>query len=278
MYEEDQDQMLEDQVIDGQEVPEDETQPEQPEQAVEAEPHAPDEPAKAEESILNESTNDTELVKKLRKLVREKSQEAARLRRSIPQEQATEIQAPRKPKIDEFDFDTDKYEAAMDSYYTKKAEYDKRTAEANREAEERNNAWQQRVQTYTAERQKLNSPEMQESEAMVQEIFDVVQQTAILQGFDNAASLVLKIGRDFDEMERLAKIKDPIRFALAVQEYNLKTKGIQMSKKPPAPEKTVQSGASAGSDQSRKLEQLREQAQKTGDYTAYMQFKRTLKK
>lgn len=222
-----------------------------------------------EGSAADEKLKAPAWAKELRRRHDELTKQNRELQRELQKfTQPQELQAPQKPKLQQFDFDDEKYESAMDEYYAQKAKYDQQQAQRQQEQEQSQKAWQERVSAYANARQSLKAPDFEESESMVQGSFDVVQQTAILQGFDNSAELVYKIGKDMDALDRLSKIKDPIRFALAVQDFNLKTKGVQVTKKPPPPEKTVTTGQTAGSDQKRKLEQLRENAVKSGDFTA----------
>jgi len=109
----------------------------------------------------------------------------------------------------------------------------------------------------------------------VQEVLSVTQQGILLQGSDNSALLVYALGKNPKRAKELSEIKDPVKFAFAVSKLESQLKVTK--KTAPPPEKTPPSGgarSTGGSDEV--LENLRAKAERTGDYTQILAYKRQL--
>jgi len=100
------------------------------------------------------------------------------------------------------------------------------------------------------------------------------QQGMIIHGADDPARLLYALASHPAKARELAAITDPVKFAFAVAKLETKLKDSPR-KAPPPPERTVSGTArKPGTEQ---MDRLRAQAEKTGDYTAYMAAKRRLK-
>jgi inosine/xanthosine triphosphate pyrophosphatase family protein len=102
------------------------------------------------------------------------------------------------------------------------------------------------------------------------------QQGIIVQGADDPALLVYALGKNPKKLQELSSISDPVDFAfkLAKLEAQLKV----TNKKAPSPEtrvKGAKTGVSSGSSD-KVLERLRNEADKTGDYTKVLSYKKKL--
>jgi hypothetical protein len=109
----------------------------------------------------------------------------------------------------------------------------------------------------------------------VQEVLNTTQQGILLQGSDNSALLVYALGKNPKKAKELSEIKDPVRFAFAVAKLETQLKVTK--KTAPPPEKTPPSGgarSTGGSDEV--LDNLRAKAERTGDYTQVIAYKRQL--
>ena len=107
----------------------------------------------------------------------------------------------------------------------------------------------------------------------MQDQFNVTQQGIIVQGADNPALVVYALGKNPKKAKELASITDPVKFAIAVGKLETQLK-VTNRKAPPPPEKTLQgTGPKSGAVDST-LERLRADAEKTGDYTKVLQYKR----
>lgn len=186
------------------------------------------------------------------------------------------VQLGPKPKLEDFDYDTDKYDDAINSWYEDKRKADEAKAAADKENEAAEKAWQERLSLYGEKKSALKVKDFDDAESVVLEKFDQTQQGIIVQGADNSALVFYAIGKNPGKAAELASIKDPVKFAFAVAKLEKELK--VHNRKAPPPEKKVTSGtASKSGAVDSELERLREHARKTGDFTKVNQYKRKQK-
>ena len=224
----------------------------------------------------DEAERAPEWVRDLRKQHRE-------LQRKVREYEAREQAAPAgpkpvgpKPKLEDHDYDTDRYETALEAWYAQKAAADKAEREAQAQVEEAQKAWQAKLDGYGKAKADLKVRDYDEAEHTVMETLNVTQQGVVLQGAENPALVVYALGKNPKRAKELAAITDPVRFAFAVAKLEAQLK-ITPRTKPPAPERSLPAGTapvSGGSDTT--LERLREEAARTGDMTKVVAYKRQL--
>jgi len=191
---------------------------------------------------------------------------------------ATIAQAlPPKPKLEDHDYDTDKYEPALESWYRQRDQVEQKKREADRRAEEERTAWQGKLDAYGKAKSALKVRDYEEAEGAVMEALNQTQQAVVLQGSDNPALVVYALGKNPKRAKELAAVTDPVRFAFAVAKLEAQLK-VQPRAKPPAPERGVPAGtAPVGGSSNQTLERLRAEAERTGDYTKVVSFRSQLK-
>ena len=214
-------------------------------------------------------------VKELRKSQRELAKENQQLKKQLETKDITE-QKPselgKKPTLEDFDFDSDEYESALSEWYVKKNQVDaeKRKVAASQEAEQK--AWGEKLEAFEASKSDLPFDDYDEVESAVSEALTPEQQAIIIQGSDNAPLIVYAAGKDKSRLEKLANIKDPIKFAFELGKLESKT--TMSRKRPVAPERKIET---SGSSSDTTLDKLREEARKTGDHSKVAAYKRKLK-
>ncbi|CAJ7851309.1 Uncharacterised protein [Burkholderia pseudomallei] len=205
--------------------------------------------------------------------------EAKEATKQQPQQAQAPMLGP-KPKLEEFDYDEGKFDEALGKWYADKAKVDAADAEKRQADEARQRAIQDRHLGYAREAQELRVKDFPDAETEVVAALSVEQQGILLAGADKPALLVYALGRYPTKLQQLAQIKDPVRFAFAAAklEKELKVTSNRTATKP-APEGRVSSsaGAPAAGGGERKLEQLRAEAEKTGDYSKVVAYKQKLK-
>jgi hypothetical protein len=182
-----------------------------------------------------------------------------------------------KPKLEDHDYDTDRYETALESWYAQKAAADKAEREAQKQAEEAQKAWQAKLDGYGKAKADLKVRDYDEAEHTVMETLNVTQQGVVLQGAENPALVVYALGKNPKKAKELAALTDPVKFAFAVAKLEAQLK-VTPRTKAPAPERVLPAGTapvSGGSDST--LERLREEAARTGDLTKVHAYKQQLK-
>lgn len=199
------------------------------------------------------------------------------------QQQPQQTQVPTlgaKPKLEDFDYDEGKFDEALGQWYETKRQVDAAQAEKRQADEARQRAIQERQNGYAKEATELRVKDFPDAETEVVAALSVEQQGILLAGADKPALLVYALGRHPTKLQQLAQIKDPVRFAFAAAklEKELKVTSTRTATKP-APEGRVSSsaGAPATGGGEKKLEQLRADAEKTGDYSKVIAYKKQLK-
>lgn len=233
-------------------------------------------------SIGEDSSEDEEdkkapkWVKELRKSNRElkkRNKELENKLNSAPTNSTPKL--PQKPKFEDFDYDQDQYEAALESWFEKKKSFDKFKDEEELEKKRQDEEWQESVKSYNNSKSLLKVNDFEDAEEDVQAALSEMQQGLIVKGSDNPALVVYALGKNSSVLNKISSIKDPVKFAFAVSKLEAKMK-VNNMKKPPAPESVVKSTVSSNSVDST-LERLRAEAERTGDYTKVMAFKRKLR-
>jgi hypothetical protein len=182
-----------------------------------------------------------------------------------------------RPKLEQFDYDEGKFDAALEKWYEDKREFDAAAEETKRVAEKRQQSIAERQRAYTTEATSLKLNNFRELEDEVVGALSVEQQGILLAGADRPALLVAALGRFPNKLKHLADIKDPVRFAFAAGKLEKELKVTNRSAAKPAPETRVSSASGASGGSEKKLEQLRTEAEKTGDYSRVHAYKRQLK-
>ena len=260
----------------------DEELTEEPEAAPEAEAEAePDEVVVTigDETPAEEPERAPEWVRELRKSHRE-------LQRKVREyeEQSARVTAPAavptlgaKPKLEDHDYDTDKYETALEAWYRQKDTVEAARRQAEAQAEAQRKAWQDKLDGYAKAKADLRVKDYDDAEATVQESLNTVQQGVLLQGADNPALVVYALGKNPKKAKELAAITDPVKFAFAVAKMEAQLK-VNPAKRPPAPERAITgSSAPISGTVDSTLERLRAEAEKTGDMTKVIRYRNQLR-
>lgn len=236
-----------------------------------------DEPADEEDDASEEAPG---WVKKVRKVNRKLESEVKRLKREL-QERSTATTAPappvtvpEKPTLKQFNYDAAKFEVALTEYHEKKKEYEAQVAAQEKAQEELKQKWQQKHEVYATKKQEHKFRDFDDAEEVVSNSLSVTQQEIIVQGADDSALVVYALGKNPKKLEELGKITDPVEFAFKVAKLEAQLKVT--SRKPPAPERRVSTGNAGGlsGTADKTLERLRAEAEKTGDVTKVVAYKR----
>jgi hypothetical protein len=221
-----------------------------------------------------EHTPAPEWVRELRKTNRELQRQNRELQSKL-QVQPTEIKPVAigaKPKLEDHDYDADKYEEALTGWFERKRQADEVNAKQQAEVMNQQKAWQAKLDGYGKAKAELRVRDYEDAEAVAQEVFSITQQGVILQGAENPALVVYALGKNAKKAKELAEITDPVKFAFAVAKLEKELK-VTNRRAAPAPERIVSgTGRSSGAVDST-LERLREEAARTGNMTKVIQYK-----
>ena len=245
------------------------------------------EPEETEEVVVSigeeappqeEHTPAPEWVKELRKTNRELQRQNRELQSRL-QIQPTEtkpVVIGNKPKLEDHDYDADKYEEALTNWFERKRQAEEVNAKQEAEVMNQQKAWQAKLDGYGKAKAELRVKDYEEAEAVAQEVFSITQQGVLLQGADNPALVVYALGKNPAKAKELASITDPVKFAFAVAKLEKDLK-VTNRKAAPPPERVVTgTGRSSGAVDST-LERLREEAARTGNMSKVVAYKRQKK-
>lgn len=233
-----------------------------------------------EESPPQEKEDAPQWVKDLRKSHRELQRENRELKaKSATPAKEEPDKLPARPVLADFEFDEDKYQAAYDAWHSKKSEMDTKEARKRQAAEDA----QKQVETVkTAHKEKakaLKVKDYEDAEEAVIAATSETQQGLLLNGAANSALLVYALGTNPRKLSELAAIKDPVKFVWAAAQLEKELKVTNRKNEKPAPETVPRSsGGAAVQSGNKTLERLREEAQKTGDMSKVIAFKRAQRK
>jgi hypothetical protein len=258
---------------------------------IELEPEAPEtemvEDVEEEEVVVSigeespppeeESHPAPQWVKELRKSHREQQRLIRELEAKLSTAEPKRPPLGNKPKLEDFDYDTDKFEGALENWYERKRAVDAETAKAKAAEEEAARSWQARLDEYGKAKSALRVRDYEDAEATTQEALSEVQQGILLQGADNPALVVYAIGKNPKRAKELAAISDPVKFAFAVAKLEKELK-VTTRKPPPPPESPVKSSGRTAGTVDNQLDRLRAEALKTGDLSKVLAYKRAKQK
>lgn len=244
-----------------------------------------DTPTPNEDDEFEDTENQTEVFRNLRTKHKETSKELKKLRKEVEllksnptpiAQQEETIVLPNKPKLEQFDYDEESFDKAMEEYYDKKTQIEAKKKEQEQSKIQEEQKWQSKLTTYVEESKKLNVSDYSEREEIVKEKLTQVQQGILLDVIKNPAQFVYALGKS-SKLNDLSNISNPILFAaeLARLETQIKVNN-KTQRTPPPPEKIVR-GTSGGMTDT-KLELLRKEAEKTGDFSKVFAYKKQINK
>lgn len=237
-----------------------------------------EEPAGLVVSLDDEDGEDepTPVIRTLRAKLKEQAKRLKELEAKAATGSVEPDQLGEKPTLESVDYDSGKFEAALLDWNEKKRKIDNaKEAEAARAAEFQR-SYEERLQSYQKAKDALGARGFEDAEDAVRETLTTAQQSIIVANAKQPAILVYALGKNPDMMKELAGAPDLASFAYKLGQIEAGMKVTGMNKKP-APEKRLNGRSQAPASGSKKLEQLRLEAEKTGDYSKVTQFKKQLR-
>lgn len=231
----------------------------------ESPPTEEEEVARAPEWVRELRKNHRELQRKNRELEEKLNATSGAETKPVP--------LGKKPTLEECDYDAEKFETELAAWYEKKRKADEEAARVEAEQKEAQKSWQAKLDAYGKAKTELKVKDFDDAEAMVQENFSQTQQGIILQGAENSALLIYALGKNPKKLKELASTTDPVKFAFAVAKLETQLK-VTNRKAAPPPEKTVRGTGPVSGTVDSQLERLRAEAEKTGDYSKVMAYRR----
>ena len=218
-----------------------------------------------------------EWVRELRRTNREDKRRIRELEEKLNTTKAAETKPAalgKKPALDDYDYDTEKFEQALTAWYDRKREADQAAAQAEVAQKEQQKAWQAKLDAYGKAKADLKVKDFDDAEAVAQDVFNVTQQGIMLQGAENPALVIYALGKNPKKAKEISTITDPVKFAFAVAKLETQLK-VTQRKAATTPERTVQGTGNKSGTVDSTLERLRTEAAKSGDFTKVVQYKKS---
>lgn len=234
-----------------------------------------DPPEEKEEESQTEAA--PQWVKDLRKSHKKIKAENRELKQQLDKFQPKAVDPGPKPTLESCDYDSDQYESKLSSWYESKRQADEQQRKIQDQRQQQEQEYRQRLESYQEKKRSLKVRNYDDAESTVEEMFDIQQQNIIIDAANNPALVVYALGNNPKRAAEVAAIKNPVRFAyeLARLESELK---INKRKPKTAPEKTIKGTGSISGTVDSNLDRLRAEAERTGDYSKVMRYKRQKRK
>lgn len=234
---------------------------------------------KPDDDAQDDDDGETPVIRAMRKREREKDKELRKTKRELEllrqqqQPANTEPELPPKPTLESCGWDETEFEQKLD-------EWKERSKAVESVKAEQQQAVQARLKSYQEQAKTLKAKDFKEAEDEVATVFDPTRQSILLEAADNPALLVYALGKNPDQLERLSKITSLAKFAAELGKLEKEMKVSRTNTKPAPTDTNLRGSApvSTGGSVNKKLAQLEAEAERTGDRTKLIQYKRSIRK
>jgi hypothetical protein len=217
---------------------------------------------------------DSGLVRKLRAEIRDRDARLAELAKpSAPQV----VEVGEKPTLESCDYDEDTFETALDAWKDRKRQAEEATTQAQRDAQANPAAWAEEMADFGRKKLALKVRDFEAAEEEVVAGLSQTQQAIVIKASSDAAKVIYALGKHPAKLATLAAIQDPIKFAVAVSKLEGTLKVTTGNRTAPAPEGIVRGSAPISRQTDKHLQRLEAEAERTGDRTEVVRYKRQLK-
>ena len=207
------------------------------------------------------------------KALRQSNREKDRIIRDLEKKVATSTPAPQtvvvgaKPKLEDFNWDAEKYENELEAWHTRKREADEQQRTKAQAEEQQRAMWQARMDAVTKASGGLKVADAEDAMMAFEGTFSALQQGIIIGGPDDptvSAQLRYALGKNPKLARELAAITDPVKFTMRLSKLEDQLK-VTPRKSAPAPDTRVGSSVAGATAVDSALTRLQAEADKTGD-------------
>lgn len=216
-------------------------------------------------------------VKDLRRDKKESDRRIKELEAKLNEHNKPEtIELGEKPTLESVGYDADEFEKQLVEWTAKKAKFEQQEAAQREEQEKAAKVWQDKLNTYEAKKTAIKSKvrDFDEAEEIARDVLTQTQQGILLHGAEKPELLVYHLGKNPQKAKELAAITDPIQFAFAAAKIDAQ---IKMTARKPStsPERKPSGSAPLSGAVDAKEAELEKEANRTGDRTKLIQYRRS---
>jgi hypothetical protein len=226
------------------------------------------------------SEDETPTIKRLRernreqtRLLRERERELAELRQGA----AKPAELGPKPTLESCEWDEEKFETALDDWKAKKADADAQAEKAGEQTRKVMESYTKDLEAYTASKATIGVPDFDDAEATVVAALNMEQQAVLLQAASNPAAMVVALSRSPEKLAELAKEHNPWKLSAMLAKMEGAVKVVKRKKAPVLDRAQRGSASVTAPSADAELERLEKEADRTGNRTALIAYKRQLK-
>lgn len=217
-------------------------------------------------------------VKELRREAKEGKRRIKELESQLSQNQKPqELVLGEMPKLEDYGYNEDdpEYKKAIENWAEQKVKLNDQERKKQAEQENATKAWQERLSDYEVRKNAVKTKvrDFDEAEELARDVLSETQQGILIHGAKNPELIIYHLGKNPEKAKELAGIKDPIQFAFAAANIDAQIK-VQTRKPQTNPESKVTGSGSLSGATDSTLSKLRAEAQKTGDYTKVVAYKK----
>jgi hypothetical protein len=217
-----------------------------------------------------DNAHDSVAIKSIRDALKKAQKRVKELEKQVPAQQNPQALRP-KPNIDDegIDYDPTLFTQALDNWYEEKSMVDFQEREKQRAADSQNQSFQNKVAEFEQSKAQFKQPDFAEMIDLATGTLTETQSAIIIDIAKSPALVKYALGKNPSKLAELSKIDNLVHFTAAVTRLE---EQIKMAKKPvTTPEKKITSSTPMASNT---LERLRAEAERTGDYTKVVSWKR----
>jgi len=223
-----------------------------------------------------EQPDESNVIKAMRQRLKDKDKELAELRKSAPQQQAIEV--GEKPTLEACEYDEEAFDREYEAWRQRKAAAERQQSEASQQSEQAAKAWEAEKQRYTTGKAALGYADVDDAEETVTAALGENLAGALIMATENPARVTYALYKHPEKLAELAAhASNPIKFIAAVAKLEGQLKVVK-KRKAAEPEQIERgSGSIASTRTDKQLEKLEKEAERTGDRTAVVAYKKKLK-
>ncbi|WP_151731114.1 hypothetical protein [Acinetobacter seifertii] len=219
-------------------------------------------------------------IKEIRKQERARERRIKELEEQLNSHSKPEaIELGEKPTLESAGYDAEEFEKQLIDWTAKKAKFEQQEAAKREEQEKAAKVWQDKLNSYEAKKTAIKTKvhDFDEAEEIARDVLTQTQQGILLHGAEKPELLVYHLGKNPQKAKELASITDPIQFAFAAAKIDAQ---IKMTARKPStsPERKPSGSASLSGTTDSTLNKLRAEAEKTGDFTKVIAYKKQKRK
>lgn len=217
---------------------------------------------------------DSDLIRKLRAEIRDRDQ---RLAVYVKEEAPKPIEVGERPALEAFDYDEEKHAEAVEAWVSRKAEASAQQAEVTKAQEATKTAWAAELADFGKKKAAMRAKDFNAAEEEVVSSLTPIQQASIVKASENSAQVIYALGKHPKKLAELAAISDPVKFIAAVVRLEGTIKVTPRREAPDVDRPVKGSGSLAAKGPDKHLEKLEAAADKSGDRTAVIAYRRSLR-